>query len=171
LERFWSKTLQQEDGCIVWTGSLTSVGYGQMYVRGERRKTESDKAHRWIMQQTLGDSFLDDLMVLHHCDNRRCVNLEHLYQGSAKDNTRDMDERGRRHHVTEQPKQRGELNYQSKLTEADVREIRTMHQEGVKCPVTGEMRPPNRAALCRKYGVSNGTISAVIDGKSWKHVD
>ena len=73
-------------GCIIWLGTLNNVGYGQLQLS----KTKGMKyAHRiaWVMKH--GD-LESEWFVLHRCDQPRCVNVEHLFLGTAKDNTRDM---------------------------------------------------------------------------------
>lgn len=41
-----------------------------------------------------------ELMVLHTCDNRACINLDHLFVGTAKDNTQDMMQKGRHKYIS-----------------------------------------------------------------------
>lgn len=85
--RFQSKIGKPNpDGCIIWLGTLNNVGYGQLSMgtgRGMRY------AHRiaWVMKH--GD-LESEWFVLHQCDQPRCVNAEHLFLGTALDNTRDM---------------------------------------------------------------------------------
>lgn len=64
-------------------------GYGQISAGGNRMR-----AHRASYIHFVGN-IPKGKMVLHHCDNRSCCNPKHLYVGTAKDNTRDMLQRGR----------------------------------------------------------------------------
>ena len=74
--------------CDEWEGLRTKVsGYGKIYIAGEYRP-----AHRIVWMQTHGHT---DLMVLHHCDNPPCINIDHLYEGTAQDNSDDKIRRGR----------------------------------------------------------------------------
>lgn len=80
--------INESSGCWEWEGAK-SRGYGQVTFQG-RHMT----AHRFAFSQLSGP--IDDgAWVLHHCDNRACVNPAHLYQGTAVDNRRDMLERKR----------------------------------------------------------------------------
>lgn len=81
------------DGCWPWIGGRTPRGYGQMMVR--RRRVY---VHRLMLEEALGRPIRPGLMALHRCDNPPCCNPSHLYEGSAKDNARDMHERGRAGH-------------------------------------------------------------------------
>jgi hypothetical protein len=59
--------------------------------------------HRFAWELAYGP-IPDGLWVLHHCDNPPCVNIDHLYLGTVKDNTADMMRRGRmRHYFRENP--------------------------------------------------------------------
>ena len=81
--------------CEEWQGTLDAGGYGVVY---DPEYGNMRKAHRLAYIEAHGLT-LDDIkgqMVLHSCDNRRCVNVEHLRLGSARDNWYDMLER-RRH--------------------------------------------------------------------------
>lgn len=75
--------------CIPWEKSLGGRGYGNAYRDGQVMP-----ANRYVWEEAHGP-IPDGLWVLHKCDNRACVNLDHLYLGTAADNARDMVERGR----------------------------------------------------------------------------
>lgn len=90
------------------------------------------------------------LYVLHSCDNRCCQNPAHLRVGTQFDNMRDMRERNRENDV------RGEASGMSKLTEAQVREMRE---------TSG-----TRADKARRYGVTWQTVDAVLKRETWAHV-
>jgi hypothetical protein len=82
-ERFWRK-VHKTDGCWVWTGGVVS-GYGQLlkHIWGE------GLAHRWAYKNCIGE-LLPEELVRHKCDNRLCVNPDHLDKGAAIDNVNDM---------------------------------------------------------------------------------
>jgi hypothetical protein len=86
--RFWVN-VRKGAGCWEWTGVLDAGGYGQISIHDHSRRT-----HRVSWELNRGP-IPGGLWVLHHCDNRKCVRPDHLYLGNAKDNARDMVQRGR----------------------------------------------------------------------------
>lgn len=88
-ERFWAK-VARSDGCWLWLAAKDGCGYGHFYP--ESRKLM--KAHRMAWELLKG-SIPDCLCVLHHCDNPSCVNPDHLFLGTKKDNTQDAIAKGR----------------------------------------------------------------------------
>ncbi len=89
IERFLSYVdIKSKDECWVWRGPITSSGYG-VFNDGITRIS----AHRHSYEYFIGPLEYD--LCLHTCDNRACVNPNHLYRGTYADNTYDMISRDR----------------------------------------------------------------------------
>lgn len=89
-ERFWAK-VDRSGECWNWTAATNAAGYGKLSVGGRGRTMD---AHRLSFLIHFGP-FDRRLFICHRCDNPRCVNPAHLYAGTAKQNSRDMVNRGR----------------------------------------------------------------------------
>jgi hypothetical protein len=140
-DRFMEKVNKTAD-CWEWTGAVgSSRGYGNFW-DGARYTN----AHRWAYVHMVGDP--GDLMVLHRCDNRLCVNPAHLFLGTAMDNTQDMVRKDR--HV------RGERQGRSKLTSREVLAIRS------------DPAPSNVVAT--RYGISARYARAIRSRVTWRHI-
>lgn len=144
-ERFWLKVWKTET-CWLWTLACDQKGYGRSFYKGRLMR-----AHRlaWIL--TVGD-IPDGLFVCHHCDVPTCVNPDHLFLGTAADNSADMSQKGR----FKVPGFRGEDAPSSILTTAQVIEAYESNESGVR--------------TARRLGVSPSAISLIRKGKNWGHV-
>lgn len=87
-DRFWAK-VRVAPGCWEWAAAKNGKGYGRIYAWGKQQS-----AHRVSYALAYGPIPLG-LFVLHHCDNPGCVNPNHLFLGTQKDNIHDMLRKGR----------------------------------------------------------------------------
>ena len=124
-----------EDDCIEWDAAIFKSGYGQVRFRGVPWL-----AHRVAWTETFGE-IPKGKHVLHKCDNKPCINTDHLFLGTQKENMADMRRKGREGR---------------KLRDDNVREIRSSKDDGV--------------TLAKKFGVHPTTVSLVRRGQTWKNV-
>ena len=149
IERFWSKVDKECSeffDCWEWIGTILPSGYGQFRIDGH-----GVRAHRFMWELVNG-TIPKDLYVLHECDNRSCVNPDHLRLGTHKENMEDMTEKGRG--------KVGEKNGRSKLTVEDIISIRFLYTAGF-----------NMSYLANRFGVSKVQISSIIRREAWRHID
>lgn len=155
--RFWEKVdktpgLGKDGDCWEWRHQINKDGYGLL--------SQTTKNIKWlahIMSYTLAhrcDRPPKGIFVCHTCDNRKCVNPDHLFLGNIVINTLDMVEKGRQ--------AKGTMLPQAKLTENAVRTIRALFKT--------DSEKYYKFELARLFNVSFGTINRVIQRKSWKHV-
>lgn len=126
-------------GCWNWTGKKDKDGYGEYFFDNKK-----SRAHRSVYRYFVAE-IPNGLVACHKCDNPSCVNPDHIFIGTTKDNAVDARDKGRAFV--------GEKNGRSKLTREIVGIIRSSDEDS--------------AVLAERYGVSKHTISRAKNGGSW----
>lgn len=134
------------DDCLIWPFGSTGMGYGAIYPSGERQ----EMAHRWVCEQVYGPSPDDKPWAAHSCANGHlgCVNPRHLRWASPKENGEDRLAHGNA--------PRGEGHVNSRLSEADVQQIRNL---------AGKV---SSRAAAERFGVTYGAVNAIWSGRTWR---
>lgn len=145
---FWSKVdkTSNPNGCWEWTGPKMPAGYGKFYYN-----SLFEYSHRYSFTLSNGP-IPPGLVICHRCDNPSCVNPEHLFLGTYKDNAQDCLKKGR--HKFGQLK--GSKNASAKLTEDQVLKIRESNKRYKE--------------IATEYGVSEHCISEIRRRITWKHI-
>jgi hypothetical protein len=148
MARFWSKVrIDKSSPCWEWRGCLRSKdGYG-LFSIGRKNLSAPRFAY-----ETFYGPIPKGLNILHSCDNRRCVNPNHLSPGTQTQNIKDCVSRGR--HIPP----RGEKNGQAKLTYQIVDNIRRSFLS----------KRGDLTRLAKQYGVSVSAIHAIVNKNRWK---
>ncbi len=119
-------------GCWNWNKRLTSAGYG---------KFGNTSAHRVSYALYVGQ-IPDGMCVLHRCDNKKCVNPDHLFIGTQQDNVKDMNLKGR--------------GGRTKLSTDEVKKIRQAALEG-----------ETQGRIAIKFQVHRVTVNNILAGRKW----
>lgn len=131
-------------GCWLWIGSGDKNGYGRIKIN-----RKNIQAHRLSYQLFKGD-IPNSMLICHTCDVPACVNPDHLFLGTAKENSQDSVKKGRDF--------RGKRN--AKLSKEQVliiRQIRTSTNH-------------TYAEIAEKFGVTIAAVTDVCLKRNWKHV-
>lgn len=161
---FWNKVRivgESPGACWEWLGYLDKDGYGKFVTTraldgSKYPRPRTLRPHRALYEFDTGEALGAGVVLMHFCDNARCVNPEHVRPGTQADNMRDMDAKGRR---GVPPDNRGELSPTAILTADNVREMRAYRGIYGAAPL-----------LARLFGVSVHTAHQVLEGRTWKHI-
>lgn len=141
--------IRKTDKCWLWTGDKYSSGYGRLTIKLGLQV----RAHRFMYEQRFG-KIPEGMFALHKCDVRACVNPEHIFIGTKKDNMQDCVSKGRNRYKT----LKGTESPNSNLNKKDITEIRELYK-------TGKFF---QREIGHKFGVSQVTVSRIILGYSYK---
>ena len=162
IERVLARIEKDEStGCWNFQGAKNESGYG--IVGLGRRGYGNDRAHRVAYRHFVGETPAG-MFVCHKCDNPACCNPDHLFLGSAKDNSQDMLKKGRGSKPPRNEHDRGSYRYNAKLDEEMVKELR-------KRAAGGETGYSIWKSLKETTGVSMSVVYRVLSGKTWRHVN
>lgn len=144
-EMFENKVIKKE-GCWGWKGVPGKSGYGHI---GSYRNLITAHRLSWIIHN---EPIPEGFWVLHKCHNPICSNPNHLYLGTAKDNTQDMFEAGRGNRSRQNSKN-------SKLTLEQAKEIKILL-------ATTKL---SQYEIAKKFNVGRGTVQDIKRNKSWRN--
>lgn len=134
VARFWARTKRVGD-CIEWQGCERSHGYGQ-FMFDHRRLM----AHRAALELS-NIRIPDGMEVGHRCDNKRCVNIDHLEIITHQENIKELRDRGA---VTE-----------NEVTDKTIRDVKELHRRGFA-----------KYQIAHRTGLYTRTVSRILNGEA-----
>jgi HNH endonuclease len=155
--------LDEKTECIEWQKFRNPQGYGSIHLDGRIGKVW--RVHRLMWTIEMGE-IPKGQVVRHLCHNPACININHLAIGTQKENVNDMYNAGRKDIL------KGSRLTQSKLTEAQVEEIRFLYERkgNGNQPFKNNREAFGYGKLALMFNVSRGTIWKIIKGRNWRHV-
>ena len=136
--------------CIPWVGNLSSKGYGKLSYFKQRFV-----ASRVVLMLKVGP-ISSDVLACHTCDNPKCINENHLFAGTQKENLADAKNKGRLENLFHQ---RGTGIGLARINDDIVRQMRQMRADGMEY-----------TAIARVFGVCRATVASAVKGETWAHV-
>ncbi len=144
-ERLRRHSEARVNGCIEWTGKIQtrvdgSAGYGLLHLPCSR---DQAYAHRvaWELQH---GPIPVDIEICHSCDNRRCINVAHMFLGTRADNLADACRKGRM----------AKKHSAAAIEEARRRIVAGQHWKEIEAAT----------------GLSRSMVYKIRTGKSWRHL-
>lgn len=139
-ERFEDKLMPLIDGCVMWVGATDEDGYGLGRLDGV-----FGRMTRLLWEREYGLIESSKLFCCHHCDRPWCVNVDHLFLGTAKDNMEDCVSKRRNNR---------------RLSEESVELARAQHANNGRSIIQ----------MAEELGVHEMTLRAAVNGRTWLHV-
>lgn len=140
--KYWSKVdIKSKDDCWEWLAGINADGYGNFYCD---YKTYSASRLSWIFTN---GPIPEGKLCLHKCDNRKCVNPNHLYIGTHSDNNSDREWRNP-----------GTSGRQSSIGASGIRTVQKLFKQGY-----------SQKSISECFGLSTGQIHRLCRGTSGKH--
>lgn len=135
--------VQETDDCIAWPYATREYGYGIIRWDGRSRR-----CYHVLWERAGRKRPRPPLEIRHLCGNSACVNLRHFAVGTHTENEADKIRHG--------TSNLGERSHLAKLDATKVRAIRAA--------------PGTQSQIAARFGVSQPTVSAVINGHRWTHI-
>lgn len=151
IDRFEAK-FTRSNSCWLWTASTRRDGYGQFRLNGT-----TTAAHR-VAYTLYRGKIRPGKFVLHSCDNRKCVNPDHLFVGTAADNARDMAAKGRQTLQKNPELFWGERHPRAILTNDQASDILARSARGER-----------QVDIARLYRVNRQVIHQIVNVKTYKN--
>jgi len=148
--------------CWQWTAAQSTCGYGKFALC---RDAWTASRVAWML---FFDKSADGFSVCHMCDNPLCVNPDHLFLGTRKDNAQDRERKGRgnrpsgENHTSKlhpEKVKKGSNHPKAKLTENDILEI-----------VNQRLSGRSITNISNQFNISRPSISQILWGWTWRHV-
>lgn len=164
IARFERHISKDSGGCWLWTSARLNSGYAYFGLRGRMIS-----GHRFSYSAFRG-KIPDGICVCHTCDVRHCVNPDHLFLGTHKDNMQDAKRKGR---IVMPPRfdnpewiakknarmPKGSDVKTSKLTETQVLDLMQRRTTGI-----------SYSLLAKEFGLDKSTVADICTGQHWPHV-
>lgn len=149
LKRFWARVIKTKS-CWNWIGFIDNRKRGRIgfVIAGVNNYY---RPYRVVYELLVGP-IPPGLVICHKCDNPICLNPDHLFAGTQKDNIHDA--------IMKNRFARGEKHGQSKLTKSQVTQIRKLDR--------GPWGRPRRSDIAAKFGISAKQVERICNMKLWK---
>lgn len=148
--------IDPKTNCWIWQRAKSAAGYGQLQDWNlETKKQKTMYAHRVSFTHYTGIEVPDGKDLMHSCDNRACINPDHLSIGTRRDNMADCKNKNRHHHGLKATLAHGKR----KLYPFQVAAIRNLRLSGMK-----------NKDIAKNFNISKETISGINTGRSWMNL-